>query len=100
LYLGLGSVAFGDCLIAVALTVLLSRRRTGFSRTDSVIRLLMLYSIETGTLTSLCAISCLVTSATMQSGLVYMSIYFVLSELFLNSLLASLNARHSLRKKG
>ncbi|PCH40446.1 hypothetical protein WOLCODRAFT_16533 [Wolfiporia cocos MD-104 SS10] len=53
LYLGLGSIAFGDSLIAATLTVLLSRRRTGFS------------SIQTGTLTSLCAIACLIAGSSV-----------------------------------
>ncbi|PCH41728.1 hypothetical protein WOLCODRAFT_101123, partial [Wolfiporia cocos MD-104 SS10] len=100
LYIGLASAAAGDVLIAISLTFLLGRRRTGFSRTDSMIKMLMFYSVETGTLTSLCAISCLITFTMMRENFIYMSLYFILSELFLNSLLASLNARRGIREKG
>ncbi|OCH90213.1 hypothetical protein OBBRIDRAFT_619694 [Obba rivulosa] len=92
---GLGVVA--DLLIAISLVVFLQRRRTGFSRTDSIVRILMLYSINTGALTTLCAFLCLVMYATMPDNFVFIAFYFVLPKLFLNSFLATLNARRSLR---
>ncbi|KAI0921867.1 hypothetical protein AcV7_007997 [Taiwanofungus camphoratus] len=96
---GLGAAAFADVLIATSLCVLLRRCRTGFSRTDSVVRTLIVYSVNTGALTSLCAIASLVTYAVMPDSYVFLAIYFVLPELLLNSLLATLNARSSLRER-
>ncbi|KAI0946477.1 hypothetical protein AcW1_009927 [Taiwanofungus camphoratus] len=98
LYMGLSASVVADLIIATSLCVLLKRIRTGLPRTDSILRVLMLYTINTGVLTSLCAISCLVAYATMPDNYVFIAMYFVLSKLFLNSLLATLNARDHLRK--
>lgn len=90
-----------DLLIAGSLCVLLSQRRSGFARTNSAIRMLMVYSINTGALTSICAIVCLTIYAAMpnETKFTFIAIYFVLPKLLLNSLLATLNARHSLRER-
>ncbi|KAI1798239.1 hypothetical protein LXA43DRAFT_1088364 [Ganoderma leucocontextum] len=98
LYLSLGSGVVADVLIAGSMCVLLAKRRTGFSRTDSMVRVLMMYSINTGALTSLCALLTLLTYASMPDNFVFMAFYFVLPKLFLNSLLATLNARRPLRE--
>ncbi|KAH9849389.1 hypothetical protein C2E23DRAFT_784400 [Lenzites betulinus] len=98
LYVSLGAGVVADVLIAAAMCVLLAQRRTGFSRTDSIVRVLTLYSINTGAFTSLCALLCLVSYATMPNNFVFIAFYFVLPKLFLNSLLATLNARRPLRQ--
>ncbi|KAI0635133.1 hypothetical protein C8Q77DRAFT_682550 [Trametes polyzona] len=98
LYLSLGTGVAADVLIAASMCALLAQRRTGFSRTDSMVRVLILYSINTGALTSLCALLCLVSYATMPNNFVFIAFYFVLPKLFLNSLLATLNARRPLRE--
>lgn len=89
-----------DSIIAAALCYNLARRRTGVRRTDSIVQVLMIYSINTGVLTSLCALCVLVMYATMPSNFVFIAFYFVLPKLFLNSLLATLNARERLRGFG
>ncbi|KAI0717411.1 hypothetical protein C8T65DRAFT_737992 [Cerioporus squamosus] len=98
LYVSLGAGVVADVLIAASMCVLLAKRRTGFARTDSMVRVLMMYSINTGALTSLCAMLCLVTYANMPNDFVFIAFYFVLPKLFLNSLLATLNARRPLRE--
>ncbi|OJT07732.1 hypothetical protein TRAPUB_1376 [Trametes pubescens] len=98
LYISLGSGVLADVLIAASMCVLLAQRRTGFSRTDSIVRVLTMYSINTGALTSLCALLCLVSYATMPTNFVFIAFYFILPKLFLNSLLATLNARRPLRE--
>ncbi|PCH38945.1 hypothetical protein WOLCODRAFT_37260, partial [Wolfiporia cocos MD-104 SS10] len=100
LYCGLTSGAISDMLIASSLSVFLYRCQTGFTRTDSILRKLMAYSIESGVLTSVCALACLIAYATMPHNYIYIAMYFVLSKLFLNSLLANLNARDTLRESG
>lgn len=99
LYVGLSNAAAGDVLIAVSLCIILSGHRGGLpSRTDNVVRMLMLYGIETGILTSVCATSCLILYAIMPDNYIYIALYIVLSKVALNSLLATLNARRGLRE--
>jgi len=82
-----------DLLIAVALFYLLHRSRTGFKQTDSVISRLMLFTINTGLLTSICAVLCLVTFVLYPNDLIYVTFFFCLSRLYCNSLFATLNCR-------
>ncbi|KAI0641623.1 hypothetical protein C8Q79DRAFT_281903 [Trametes meyenii] len=96
LYLGLSVEATVDLIVAIAQCLLLRSFETGIRRTDSVIRVLITYSINTGLLTSLCAIGALVAYAVEPTKFVYFAFYFVLSKLYVNSLLATLNARGSL----
>ncbi|KAI9068725.1 hypothetical protein FKP32DRAFT_1754257 [Trametes sanguinea] len=96
LYLGLSVEATVDLIVAATQCLLLRRLETGIQRTDSVIRILITYSINTGLLTSLCAIGALVSYAVAPTKFIYFAFYFVLSKLYVNSLLATLNARGSL----
>ncbi|KDQ53886.1 hypothetical protein JAAARDRAFT_196997 [Jaapia argillacea MUCL 33604] len=98
MYATLASGVVADALIAVSLCILLNRNRTGFKKTDSVVSLLMMYTINTGLLTSLCAISTFVTYAVMPNNFIFIALYFILSKLYLNSLLTTLNARTTLRE--
>ncbi|OCH87202.1 hypothetical protein OBBRIDRAFT_173682 [Obba rivulosa] len=96
-YMSSSSAVIADVLIAMSQVLMLWSLRTGFKRTDSVMRTLMLYSINSGLLTSLAAASCLITFATMPQTLVYVVFYHLVSKLLLNSLLATYNARQELR---
>ncbi|KAI0090670.1 hypothetical protein BDY19DRAFT_992098 [Irpex rosettiformis] len=131
LYTAFGAGVFVDGTIAISLCILLAQRRTGIRRTDSMVRSLMLYSINTGALTRLnsnvtqhlcarCFDNGKITQqlqrhvvklirpyggfpaqyATMPANFVFIAFYFVLPKLFLNSLLATLNARQKLRSNG
>ncbi|KAF9524763.1 hypothetical protein CPB83DRAFT_886020 [Crepidotus variabilis] len=97
LYASFATAVTADTLVAVSLCSLLIRSRTGFKRTDDVVSFLMAFTINTGLLTSICAIACFVTYAIWPQKFIFMGIYFALSKLYVNSLLASLNARSSLR---
>ncbi|CCM02692.1 uncharacterized protein FIBRA_04798 [Fibroporia radiculosa] len=91
-----------DALIAAYMCYLLARSRTGFANIDSVIRVLMLYSINTGLLTSLAAVAALLLfvlyPGTDFHKFMFVGIFFVLPKLLLTSLLVSLNARASLKQ--
>ncbi len=50
-----------DVGITVALTILLNASRTGYERSETVINKLIVFTINTGLLTSLCAVMSLVT---------------------------------------
>ncbi|KAH8108733.1 hypothetical protein DFH11DRAFT_1070763 [Phellopilus nigrolimitatus] len=94
---GLGSAAAADITIAVSLVYFLSKNRTGFERTDSLITTLTVYAINTGLLTSICATAAVVSFATMPLNFVWLSFFWCLGKLYVNSLLASLNSREALR---
>ena len=53
-----------DLGITVALTFLLNASRTGYERSETVINKLIVFTINTGLLTSLCAVMSLVTVRT------------------------------------
>ncbi|KAJ8695577.1 hypothetical protein PTI98_008167 [Pleurotus ostreatus] len=88
--------AAGDVVIAFALCVLLHRSRTGFQRSDSMINKLIIFAVNTGVLTSLCAIASLI-SAIAPGTFLYIAFFFCLGRLYSNSLLATLNARKMIR---
>ncbi|KAJ3488102.1 hypothetical protein NLI96_g3072 [Meripilus lineatus] len=97
IYFCLTTSAGADIIVTLSLCFYLSRQRSVFKSTQSSIQSLMMYSINAGVLTSLCALACLICYATMPTTLIYEVFYFSLPKLFLNSLLAMLNARRSLR---
>ncbi|KAF8625134.1 hypothetical protein AX17_006913 [Amanita inopinata Kibby_2008] len=85
-----------DVLIAVSLCILLHRSRTGFKKSDNMINRLMLFVVNTGVLTSICAISSLICLVVSPRTLIYASFYFCIGRLYTNSFLATLNARKSI----
>ncbi|PCH38946.1 hypothetical protein WOLCODRAFT_146793 [Wolfiporia cocos MD-104 SS10] len=99
LYATLSLDAFGDIMTAAVLCMLL-RRNTVLLKLETAVNTLILYTIETGLLTSICAITCFILYATMPHNYIYIAMFLVLTKLALNSLLAMLNARRSLRETG
>ncbi|KAG1740222.1 uncharacterized protein EDB91DRAFT_364564 [Suillus paluster] len=93
LYLSLGITTLVDFLIASLLCHLLITSKTGFTKTDMTLRTLVRYTINTGCLTSVCSIACIITDALMPNNFVYLGIEFLLSKLYVNSYMALLNAR-------
>jgi len=89
--------AAGDVLIAIFLCTLLQQSRTGFRKSDTMINKLILFSINTGLLTSICAVFSLISITVWPNTFIYIAFYFCLGRLYCNSLLATLNARKSLR---
>ncbi|KAL4255166.1 DUF6534 domain-containing protein [Pleurotus pulmonarius] len=89
--------AAGDVVIAFSLCVLLHRSRTGFQRSDSMINKLIIFAVNTGVLTSLCAIASLISIAVAPTTFLYIAFFFCLGRLYSNSLLATLNARKMIR---
>ncbi|EJC98851.1 uncharacterized protein FOMMEDRAFT_161031 [Fomitiporia mediterranea MF3/22] len=90
---------FTDILIAASLTYYLHHLRNAFSAT-TLINGLIAYSIETGAITSICGIATLVSFDTLPLTFVYIGFFFVLSKLYSNSLLATLNTRRVVRGRG
>ncbi|PFH45817.1 hypothetical protein AMATHDRAFT_71062 [Amanita thiersii Skay4041] len=89
--------AAGDVLIAATLCVLLHRSRTGFHRSDTMINKLILFAVNTGCFTSLCAVASLISIVVAGNTFYYIGFFFCIGRLYSNSLLATLNARKMIR---
>jgi len=89
-----------DVLITLILCFLLFKMRTGFKRTNDTVNTLMVYAINTGALTSVLSIACMIAFLVSPTTYVWMGILFTLPKFFLNALLATLNARHRLEPTG
>ncbi|KAG2108958.1 uncharacterized protein F5147DRAFT_693500 [Suillus discolor] len=92
--------AVGDILIAVLLCTFLQRSRTGFRRSDTMINKLMLFTINTGLITSVCAMMSFISIVVWPDTFIYIAFYFCVGRLNCNSLLATLNARKGIRRDG
>ncbi|KAF9043028.1 hypothetical protein BJ165DRAFT_216778 [Panaeolus papilionaceus] len=88
-----------DLFLAIALSCLLYQSRTGFKRTDGLIRVLMMYTVNTGMIVAIDATLGMIAYAAMPNNLIFLGFYLLLSKLYVNAYLATLNARKSLRTK-
>ncbi|TBU32163.1 hypothetical protein BD311DRAFT_817208 [Dichomitus squalens] len=89
--------AVPDVTIAAILCTILHRSRTRFSKSNTLINRLIAFSINTGLLTSVCACISLITFFALPNTFVYICFFFLIGRLYSNSLMATLNARKSLR---
>ncbi|TFK59065.1 hypothetical protein BDN72DRAFT_851470 [Pluteus cervinus] len=99
MYLNFAVSTVSDISLSLALCYLLRRSRTGFPKTDSILRILMLYTVNTGLLVAIDETVGLITYVTMPDNLIFLGFYLLLSKLYLNSYLAMLNARDKLRDR-
>ncbi|EKM51787.1 uncharacterized protein PHACADRAFT_262128 [Phanerochaete carnosa HHB-10118-sp] len=98
LSLGLGMAT--DIVTAASLCWFLQGLRTGYSKDDSLVNTLSLYAVNTGVLTSAVSLSTMILYNIMPSNFIFIALYFVLSKLYVNSFLATLNTRRVLRGRG
>lgn len=89
-----------DTIIAASLCYLLYTNRTGYRRTDSLLNTLMLYTVNTGIITSICSLAAIIALKTSPHTFIVAAIEFLLTKIYVNSFLAMLNARNSLRDSG
>ncbi|EIW61832.1 uncharacterized protein TRAVEDRAFT_35274 [Trametes versicolor FP-101664 SS1] len=89
--------AAGDVTIAAILCTILHYSRTGFSKSNTLINRLMVFAVNTGLLTSVCACLSLITIVALPNTFVYITFFFLVGRMYSNSLMATLNARKSLR---
>ncbi|OCB89745.1 hypothetical protein A7U60_g3093 [Sanghuangporus baumii] len=66
---------------------------------NEIIDKIILYSIENGMLICLASVASLICGITMPGNLIFIGIHFVISKLYINSILASLNTRNSFRAR-
>jgi len=101
--LGTVALSFGlttDIFTAASLSYFLHKMRTGYKRSDTLINRLIIYSVNTGLLTSVFSAAVLVSYNLMPVNLIFIALYFVLSKLYANSCLATLNTRRFVQGKG
>ncbi|CAL1712761.1 unnamed protein product [Somion occarium] len=96
---GLGAAALSDIVIALSMCYYLQKKRTGVDRTDDLVTTLMLYSINTGLLTSIIATTAVIAFAIMPTNFVWLCFFWILGKCYVNSILASLNSRERLRNR-
>ncbi|KAJ6480137.1 hypothetical protein C8R45DRAFT_1154954 [Mycena sanguinolenta] len=99
MYLNFAAGTSSDLSVALALCYLLRGSRTGFPRTDSLIGVLIVYTVNTGLLVALDASAGMIAFIFMQNNFIFLAFYLLLSKLYLNSYLAVLNVRKDLREK-
>ncbi|KAF8871071.1 hypothetical protein BD779DRAFT_1454541, partial [Infundibulicybe gibba] len=92
--------ATSDILIVAMLCILLHQARTGSPSSDTMINKLILFAVNTGFLTSLCAVASLVSILVAGGTFLYIGFFFCIGRLYTNSLLANLNARKMIRCAG
>lgn len=86
-----------DSGIAFILYFYLRKHSTGMKRTDNMLNQLLLYSINTGAVTSFCAVLVIIMFLCLPTNLAFVGVVQVQSKLYAISLLASLNNRERLR---
>ncbi|KAJ7842396.1 hypothetical protein B0H13DRAFT_1909823 [Mycena leptocephala] len=85
-----------DLTVTAALAVLLFRqRRTAHKRTAALVDKLILWTIETGMLTSSASVVMLACYVTMKDNFIWTAVFSVVPRLFSNTLLARLAMSHS-----
>jgi hypothetical protein len=89
--------AAGDLFIAFVLCTMLQKSRTGFKKSDTMITKLIIFTMNTGLLTSICAVASLISICAAGTTFIYIAFFFCLGRLYSNSLMAILNARQSIR---
>jgi NAD/NADP transhydrogenase beta subunit len=97
-YSSFGSAAVVDSILAAATVYYLRRARGEFETTNSRIAKLVFWTLSTGVITSVCSLAALVAYALFPHKLYFLAIEFLLTKLYMNSLLAMLNARKSIRE--
>ncbi|KLO19725.1 hypothetical protein SCHPADRAFT_935206 [Schizopora paradoxa] len=98
-YTSLSFTMSTDLFITVAMCFYLFRSRNGHKATNSVLNTLCIYTINTGLLTTLWSLGCLVAYACKPESFFFLAFYLPESKFYTNAFLASLNARHTLREK-
>jgi len=95
---GFATAIATDLIVMLSLIFLLRNNRSGFSKTNRLINTLIFYSVQIGSITVGADIVILVMNQFINKiAFDYVGVYEIVGNLYANSLLASLNARTSLR---
>lgn len=94
--LGLTLSALLDILVAGSLCYYLRKNRNGFSSMDAVINTLTFYTVQNGSLTFVATLIALICWVSLRN-LVFLALHFVITKLYANAFLSTLNARRTIR---
>ncbi|KAI0315719.1 hypothetical protein OF83DRAFT_325425 [Amylostereum chailletii] len=86
-----------ELIIAASMTYMFRAKRTGMSRTDSILNRLLVFALSRGILMCLVQILYTVTYFALHNTLIWAIFHFSLSKLCANSVIASLNVREIMR---
>jgi len=98
LYASFATGTASDMSVTLALIWLLMKSRTGFRRTDALINTLMKYTVNTGVIVNIDSFIVMITYVVMPKNYIFVGFYLLQNKLYLNSYLATLNARDDLRE--
>jgi len=96
-YVNFSTSTGSDISLAVVMCIFLRRSRTGFQETDSMISMLITYTVNTCVIVAVDAMIAMITYIVMPNNLIFYGFYLLMSKLYVNAYLASLNARAKLR---
>ncbi|KAI0640896.1 hypothetical protein C8Q79DRAFT_1014742 [Trametes meyenii] len=97
---GLGAGTLADCIITGSLVYFLRGHKSGFNQLDSTLDKITYWAVNNGLLTSIVGIIVIVTFSVMPTNMVFLGVHLLLSKLYANSLLATLNFRQAQRGRG
>ncbi|KAI8990418.1 hypothetical protein BD414DRAFT_483569 [Trametes punicea] len=97
---GSSFIMLGDFLVTSVLIYALRKSRTGITRTDSLLDLLIIYAISTGLVICIFNALNVAFSLAYPHNLIYSAFSIVLTKLYANTLLVALNTRKSLAQRG
>ncbi|KAH7927438.1 hypothetical protein BV22DRAFT_1031769 [Leucogyrophana mollusca] len=91
-----------DVTITVYMTIILHKQGTGssFQATKSLSANLVKLTIETGLVTTVAAVVELILATTLRNTVWHLAVFYTISKLYANCVLANLNARQGLREHG
>ncbi|KAE9396731.1 hypothetical protein BT96DRAFT_1021237 [Gymnopus androsaceus JB14] len=87
-----------DILIATAMVYYLRQSRSSIKRTNHMLRSITIFTVTTGIVSSVCAIMVLSMAGAYPGTNIELTFYFMLTRLYANSFLATLNVRDHLRE--
>ncbi|PIL32297.1 hypothetical protein GSI_05542 [Ganoderma sinense ZZ0214-1] len=95
------SAAFGcslatDIVLAAALIVFLSRSRTAFKGTNSALSILIVYTVNTGLITSALSLVSLTFGVAQPGNMIYIASNMLATKSYINAVLAVVNSRRSI----
>ncbi|RPD58937.1 hypothetical protein L226DRAFT_536498 [Lentinus tigrinus ALCF2SS1-7] len=91
-----GLIMAADLMMTIVLIWFLRRNHTGVTRTDSLLDMLILYAISSGLLICVFNVLNVVSSLLWPDNMIFTAVCFILTKLYSNTFLVSLNARQSL----
>ncbi|KAI9060725.1 hypothetical protein FKP32DRAFT_1678681 [Trametes sanguinea] len=94
-----GVAGLTDVILAVSLVIVFHRSRTGSKRMNTVLDLLITYTVNTGVLTSICSMLAFLFAIILPGNLIYAGVSIVGTKLYANSVLAVLNSRQYINER-